>query len=55
MSEKYKVQDQSKLYFVTFAVGYWISDFTRPEYKEILVDSLIHSQNNKGLEILLSR
>jgi len=51
MSEKYKVRDQSKLYFVTFAVGYWIDVFTRPEYKEILVSSLIHCQENKGLEI----
>ena len=51
MSEKYKVRDQSKLYFVTFTVAYWIDAFSRKEYKDILLNSLRHCQKLKGLGI----
>ncbi|NJN26078.1 MAG: hypothetical protein HC819_08935 [Cyclobacteriaceae bacterium] len=40
MSEKYKVRDQDKLHFNTFAMVYWLDLFTRVEYKNILSDSL---------------
>ncbi len=33
MSSKYKFRNQEKLYFVTFAVVYWIDLFVRNEYK----------------------
>ncbi len=51
MSEKYKIRDQDKLYFITFAVVAWVDVFTRPEYKQILIDSLKYCQQQKGLEI----
>lgn len=51
MSRKYKFQDQSKLYFVSFATVYWIDLFVRYEYNEILLASLKHCQKEKGLEI----
>ncbi|NJN28034.1 MAG: hypothetical protein HC819_19715 [Cyclobacteriaceae bacterium] len=51
MSEKYKVRDQDKLYFITFATVYRLDLFTRVEYKNILTDSLKHCQENKGLEL----
>jgi len=51
MSEKYKVRDQDKLHFITFAVSYWIDLFTRNTYRNILVESLRHCQQNKGLEL----
>jgi putative transposase len=51
MSTKYKFKDQTKLYFVSFAVVYWIDVFIRNEYKEILLDSLSHCRSNKGLDI----
>ena len=51
MSEKYKVRDQEKLYFVTFSVVQWIDVFTRPVYKDILVENLKFCQKEKGLEI----
>ncbi|MBJ7428396.1 MAG: transposase, partial [Bacteroidia bacterium] len=51
MSRKYKILDQSKLYFVTFATVNWIDLFTREIYKEILLESLKYCQKNKGLEI----
>ena len=51
MSTKYKFRDQSKLYFVSFAVVYWIDVFIRNEYKDILLDSWRYCQKAKGLEI----
>ena len=51
MSTKYKFRDQSKLYFVSFAVVYWIDVFIRNEYKDILVDSWRFCQKSKGLEL----
>lgn len=51
MSRKYKINDQTKLYFVSFATVNWIDLFTRNEYKNILLDSLRYCQQNKGLEI----
>jgi len=51
MSTKYKFWDQDKLYFVTFATVGWVDVFTRPIYRDILIDSLKYCQLNKGLEI----
>ena len=51
MSTKYKIRDQEKLYFVSFAVVDWIDVFIRNEYKDIVIDSLSYCQKNKGLEI----
>lgn len=51
MSEKYKIRDQDKLYFVTFSVMNWIDVFTRWTYNQILIESLKHCQLNKGLEV----
>ena len=51
MSEKYKIQDQSRPYFITFAVENWVDVFTRQNYKDILLDSLRFCQKEKGLVI----
>jgi putative transposase len=51
VSEKYKIRDQDKIYFVTFSVVQWIDVFTRPDYKNILIENLKFCQKNKGLEI----
>ena len=51
MSVKYKFRDQEELYFVSFAVVYWIDVFIRNEYKEVLLDSLRFCQREKGLEV----
>lgn len=51
VSRKYKFHDQSKLYFVSFATVHWIDIFVRPEYTEILLDSLRYCQKEKGLEV----
>ena len=51
MSRKYKFQDSDKLYFVTFAVVYWIDLFIRNEYKNILLNSWKFCIEKKGLEL----
>ena len=51
MSSKYKFRDQEKLYFVTFAVVYWIDLFIRNEYKDIMLDSWRYCIANKGMEL----
>ena len=40
-----------ELYFTTSTVVDWIDVFTRPEYKQIIVESLKHCQKDKGLDI----
>lgn len=51
MSEKYKFNDPDGLYFITMGIVYWIDLFTRPAFKHLLVDSLRHCQQHKGLVI----
>jgi len=40
-----------ELHFITATVVDWIDVFTRPDYKRIIVDSLVFCQQNKGLDI----
>lgn len=51
MSRKYKFHNKEGLYFVSFAVVYWIDVFTREDYFSILTDSLTYCRKNKGMEI----
>lgn len=51
MSRSYKIQDQEDLHYLTYATVGWVDVFTRPEYMDILVDSLRHCQQSKGLEL----
>jgi len=51
MSRKYKITDQSKFYFVSFATVGWIDLFIRPVYAEVIIDSLSFCQKEKGLLI----
>jgi len=51
MSEKYKITDSSLPFFVTFTVVQWIDLFTRNEYRNVLIESMIFCQRNKGLMI----
>lgn len=51
MSRKYKFSDNDKLYFISFAVVYWIDLFIRREYKEIVLESWRYCQKEKDLEI----
>ena len=51
MSSKYKFYDPDKLYFVSFAVVYWIDLFIRNEYKDIMLESWRYCQHHKALEL----
>jgi REP element-mobilizing transposase RayT len=52
MSRNYKFHNPEGLYFVSFAVVRWLDVFTRNEYKQLVVDSLIFCQKEKGMEII---
>jgi REP element-mobilizing transposase RayT len=49
MSDKYKIWDASKAYFVTLTVVGWIDVFTRMNHKLTLINSLQYCQKEKGL------
>jgi putative transposase len=51
MSEKYKMYEKDKAYFLTLTVVDWVDVFIRKNYKLKLIQSLIYCQRNKGLEI----
>ena len=51
MSEKYKIWDNRKAYFLTLTVVGWIDVFTRRNHKLLIADSLQYCQKEKGLTI----
>ena len=51
MSRNYKIRNQEKLYFISFATVNWIDIFIRPIYKDIIVESLRYCIERKGLEV----
>lgn len=51
MSRNYKIYDQTDLHYLTYATVGWVDVLTRPDYKDIIVESLRHCQREKGLEL----
>ena len=51
MSDKYKIRDKDKAYFITSTTVGWIDVFTRPNHKKLIVDSLQYCIHNKGLVV----
>lgn len=51
VSRNFKIHDQEDLHYLTYATVGWVDVFTRPTYKNILVESLRHCQQAKGLEL----
>ncbi|MBK9059760.1 MAG: transposase [Flavobacteriales bacterium] len=49
MSRSYKFHDPEGTYFISFATVEWVDVFTRREYKDMVVESLRHCQEKKGL------
>jgi putative transposase len=49
--DQYHITDQHSRYFLTLSVVYWVDIFTRQDYRDIIVDSLNHCIENKGLEV----
>ena len=52
MSRNYKFHNPEGLYFVSFAIVFWLDVFTRNEYKNSVIDSLSFCQKKKGMEII---
>ena len=46
-----EIRDQEAAHYVTFTVHQRIDVFTRPFYKDILLSSIKHCQDKKGLEV----
>lgn len=51
MSDKYKIFDQTKAYFVTLTIVGWIDVFTHKNHKLLIINSLKFCRKNKGLII----
>jgi putative transposase len=51
MSHQYRVRNSEYIHFVTFTIVDWVDVFTRPAYKQLIIDSLLHCQQHKGLEV----
>ena len=51
MTKNYKSKDPGIPYFVTFTVVEWLNVFTKPEYMEILKDSLDYCRKEKGMKL----
>jgi len=51
VSRTYKFANPEGLYYITFATVWWVDVFTRPQYKNILVESLSYCRKEKGLEL----
>ncbi len=49
--DRFLIRNNEALHFVTFTIVSWIDLFTRPDYKNIIVDSLNFCVKNKGLVI----
>ena len=51
MSHQYRVRNPEDIYFVTFTIVDWVDVFTRPVYKQLIVDSLRYCKQQNGLEV----
>ncbi len=49
MSEKYKVYDQDRPYFITFAVEKWIDVVPRQQYKDFILPHSNIANSTKDL------
>ena len=49
--DQYTIEDQHACYYLTLKVVKWIDVFTRPEYRDIIINSLNYCVANKGLEV----
>ncbi|MCL5244250.1 transposase [Cellulophaga sp. 20_2_10] len=51
MSRKYKFNNPTAAYFVSFATVYWIDVFTRQTYFNVLEESINYYRKEKGMEV----
>ena len=51
MSKGYHIADQNAVYYLTITVKEWVDVFTRQRYRDIIIESLQHCMDNKGLSL----
>jgi putative transposase len=51
MSDKYKIRESNKAYFVTLTIVDWVDVFSKKIYRLKIIESLQYCQEKKGLEI----
>ncbi len=51
MSERYKIFDADKAYFITFTLVELVNLFDKSNYSKIIIDSIKFCQKEKGLEL----
>ena len=51
MPTGYQIKDQSAAHYLTLQVVNWVDIFTRQSCRDIIIDSLLFCQREKGLEI----
>jgi len=51
MSEKYKVRDNERAYFMTITVVDWVDVFAKENNRQVIIESLKFCQQSKDLEI----
>ena len=51
MQGGYKIRNQRGIHFVTFTVVGWVNAFTRPKYKDFLIENLEYYRDVRGLII----
>lgn len=51
MTTGYRIQHQDQLYFLTFQVVKWIDVFTRPQYRDIILESFEYAIKHKGFQL----
>jgi putative transposase len=51
MSDKYKILEPERPYFITYTLVRWIKLFQVPEYANIVIDTIRYCQANKELEL----
>lgn len=49
MSKAYTITDPNGVYFLTFTVVDWVDLFTRPAYRDVLIDNLNFYHRQRGL------
>jgi putative transposase len=49
--DRYHINDQNAIYFVTFTIVGWLDVFIRNKYKVVIIDSLNYCSENKGLSV----
>jgi len=51
MTTGYQIKEQDGLYYLTLQIVDWVDIFTRPVYRDIVIDSIQYCIKQKGLQV----